>query len=120
MSKAILISICDDDELIRSALEGLVRSLGYNTAAFVSAEEFLQSGLVSMTSCLITDMQMPGMSGAALHRLLREQGRRIPVIFVTGDYGLRRQLIAAGAVDVLPKPFSKDDFVACLNRALAG
>lgn len=120
MSKAVLISICEDDDFIRDAVEDLVRSLGYNTAAFVSAEEYLNSGLVGSTSCLISDMQMPGMSGADLQACLIEQGRKIPIIFVTGELcgRLRGRLLEAGAIDVLPKPFDKGDFVACLKRAL--
>jgi FixJ family two-component response regulator len=120
MSKAVLVSICEDDDVIRDAVEALVTSLGYNTAAFVSAEEYLNSGLVSSTSCLISDMQMPGMSGADLQACLIEQGRTIPTIFVTGEPcgRLRGRLLAAGAIAVLPKPFDKDDFVSCLERAL--
>lgn len=120
MSKPALISICEDDDVVRDVVEALVGSLGYDTAVFSSAEQFLHSGLVNSTACLVSDMQMPGMSGADLHRCLREQGQQFPVIFVTGDCSdVRPQLMAAGAVDVLPKPFRKDDFIACLERALA-
>ena len=120
LSKPILVSIVDDDDLIRSALEALLRSFGYVTRAFGSAEEFLTSGFVNATSCLICDMQMPGMTGAELQSHLVATGNRVPVIFVTADplHELRRRLISAGAVDVLPKPFDKCDLLACIERAL--
>ena len=78
-----LISIVDDDESIRESTKGFVRSLGYEAAAFASAEEFLQSDSVDSTSCLITDVQMPGLSGVDLQRGLIAQGIRMPTIFIT-------------------------------------
>src|ERR1700709_2898577 len=83
MRSAPLISIVDDDESIREATRGLVRSLGYQAAVFSSAEEFLQSDSVDSTSCLITDVQMPGLSGIDLQRWLMDRGNRMPTIFIT-------------------------------------
>ena len=78
-----MISIVDDDESVREATKGLVRSLGYNAATFSSAEEFLSSDQIQDTSCLITDVQMPGLSGVELQSALIAGGRDLPVIFVT-------------------------------------
>ena len=78
-----MISIVDDDESVREATKGLVRSLGYVAATFASAEEFLNSDRVNDTSCLITDVQMPGLNGIELQSRLTAMGRRIPIIFVT-------------------------------------
>jgi FixJ family two-component response regulator len=122
MSKRALIAICEDDELVRDAVNALVTSLGFKTALFVSAEQFLYSGLVGTTACLISDMQMPGMSGAELYGALRARGYLIPTIFVTADCcdALRERLLGAGAIDVLPKPFDKDVFLLSVERALGG
>jgi FixJ family two-component response regulator len=115
-----MISIVDDDESVREATKGLVRSLGYDAAAFASAEEFLSSGSVHATACLIADVQMPGLSGIDLQRQLCAQGLHVPVIFVTAfpDERTRRRAIDAGAVDYLSKPFSDEQLVSCLDMAL--
>jgi len=117
-----MISIVDDDAAVRQATEALVRSLGHRAATFASAEEFLNSDRLQETSCLITDVQMPGMTGIELQHRLSAAGRRCPVIVVTGspDAGLRAHAIAAGAVGVLGKPFSDETLIACLDGALAG
>jgi FixJ family two-component response regulator len=115
-----LITIVDDDELIRESTKGLLKSLGYQAAAFASAEEFLQSGSVYDTSCLITDVQMPGLSGIDLERRLVEQGIHLPTIFITAfpEERLRARAMAAGAVGYLGKPFSEESLLKCLNSAL--
>ena len=77
------ISIIDDDPIVREAIADLVQSLGYEAATFESAEQFLASGAVAETSCLITDLQMPGQSGLELQKQLLAEGHRTPVIFVT-------------------------------------
>jgi FixJ family two-component response regulator len=84
LAKVPVISIVDDDDSVREATKFLVRSLGYTAATFASAEEYLRSDLVRDTSCLITDVKMPGMSGVELQGRLIADDRRIPVIFVTG------------------------------------
>ena len=86
MSNTPIISIIDDDESVRSSLRSLVKSLGLAACTFASAENFLNSPHQDDTSCLITDLQMPGLSGIELQRLLSAQGRRIPIIFVTAFF----------------------------------
>jgi FixJ family two-component response regulator len=97
LRRTLLISIVDDDESMREATKGLVRSLGYHAATFSSAEEFLNSDLVHRTSCLITDMQMPGLSGADLQHRLISKGRCSHTIFVTvsPDATIRQRVITA-------------------------
>src|SRR5689334_16691123 len=95
-----VISIVDDDESFCRALSALVRSLGHRVVAYGSAEEFLESGSVAITACLISDVQMPGMSGLDLQRRLRAEGHHLPIIFVAADPELkaRGQALAAGAL----------------------
>ena len=115
-----MISIVDDDESVREATKGLVRSLGYNAATFASAEEFLSSDCVRDTSCVIADVQMAGLSGIDLQQQLVAQGLALPVILITAfpDERTRRRAIDAGAVDYLSKPFSDEQLVSCLDIAL--
>jgi FixJ family two-component response regulator len=115
------ISIVDDDKSVRDAAKNLVRSLGYEATTFASAEEFLESGHLDDTACLITDVQMPGMSGADLQNHLIAKGDCTPVIFVTAfpECGLRERVLCAGAIGFLSKPFREDSLIACLNKALA-
>lgn len=120
MSQVPVISIVDDDASVREATKGLVRSLGYQATAFGSAEEFLGSERVSETSCLIADVQMPGLNGLELQSRLAAAGHRTPVIFVTAfpEEGVRARALAAGAYGFLGKPFDEDKLLACLERAL--
>jgi FixJ family two-component response regulator len=115
-----LISIVDDDEEMREATKGLIRSLGYQAATFASAEEFLQSDSVDNSSCLIADVQMPGLSGIDLRRDLIARGIKMPTIFITAfpEEGARLRALTAGAIGYLGKPFSEDSLLECLNRAL--
>jgi FixJ family two-component response regulator len=115
-----MITIVDDDESVRDATEGLLRSLGYGASAFASVEDFLQSGRVDDTSCLITDVRMPGMSGVELQSLLIAQGNRTPMIFMTANpvQTIRAVVMQAGAVAVLSKPFKEQNLIDCLNTAL--
>jgi FixJ family two-component response regulator len=118
--KAPVISIIDDDESVREATKGLVRSLGYNAATFASAEEYLRSECVSDSACLITDLNMPGMSGADLQDRLIADGRRVPMIFITAyaDEKVRVRVLDAGAFGFLRKPFDDEHLIECLNKAL--
>ncbi len=120
MSKVPVISIIDDDELMRYATMRLVRSLGLSADTFASAEEYLRSDRIHDTSCLITDMQMPGLSGAELQRLLIARGLNTPMIFVTAfpEEGVRARVLDAGAVGFLGKPFDEDNLIDCLRIAL--
>lgn len=122
MSKAPVISIVDDDESVREATKGLVRSLGYATATFSSAEEYLRSDRVRDTSCLITDVQMPGMTGVELQDRLIASGKRTPVIFVTAfpEDNIRARVLEAGAFGYLSKPFNDECLIECLDEALKG
>jgi FixJ family two-component response regulator len=119
--KNIMISIVDDDKSVREAMKTLVKSLGYPTATFASAEEFLDSGRLLDTACLITDVQMPGMSGVDLQGHLSANGHRMPVIFVTAfpEESVRLRALGGGAFGFLSKPFSEDSLIDCLDRALA-
>ena len=120
MGKIPVISIVDDDESVREATKGLVRSLGYSAATFASADEFLASDRVDDTSCLITDVQMPGLSGLELQHHLTDRGHRLPIIFVTAypEERARKQAIGAGAIAFLDKPFSDEQLIDCLDTAL--
>ena len=114
------ISIIDDDEFVREATKSLVRSLGYAAATFSSAGEYLRSDSIWQSSCLITDLQMPEMSGVELQRRLTTDGNDTPIIFMTADSDdkTRSQALNAGAIGFLRKPFDADILIECLDRAL--
>jgi len=105
-----LISIVDDDESIRRTTTLLIQSFGFQAAAFESADSLLKSGQLQETSCLIVDVQMPGMNGLQLHRHLAASGYKIPIIFITAydNKESRQQAMQAGAVAFLSKPFNDD------------
>jgi FixJ family two-component response regulator len=117
-----VISIIDDDESVRSATCNLVRSLGYIVHPFASAVEFLQSGYLHETSCVIADVQMPAMTGVELQAHLRAQGHRVPFIFITAFPVeiSRARALKAGAICFLTKPFDGDVLIKCLASALSG
>src|SRR5262249_45167440 len=117
-----MISIIDDDVCARAATEAIIRSLGYALATYESAENFLGSENINNTSCLISDVHMPGSSGVELYQLLRGDGFAAPTIFVTGhpDETTRTQVLAAGAVAFLSKPFGKQALLNCLKAANLG
>jgi FixJ family two-component response regulator len=121
LPKMPVIAIVDDDESFRRATTSFVRSLGYGTASFDSAEAFLKSEQLSDADCLITDVQMPGMTGIELQDRLIAQGHSLPVIFITAfpEMRARAQAIAGGAVGFLAKPFDDRNLISCLNEALA-
>lgn len=120
MSRVPVIAIVDDDESFRRATTSFVRSLGYGTAAFDSAEAFLKSDRIDDADCLITDVQMPGMTGIELQGQLNSQGHRLPIIFITAfpEMKVRAQALAGGAIGFLSKPFNDQGLIACLNKAL--
>ena len=115
-----MVAIVDDDELMRSALQGMLKSVGLPSHAFASAEEFLASGEQERTACLITDIRMPGMSGLELQTKLNAQHYRIPTIFITGhgDTRMRMQALRAGAVEFLAKPFDDEVLLESVRAAL--
>jgi FixJ family two-component response regulator len=118
----VQISVVDDDESVREALRGLMKSLGYSAQAFASAEEFLNSRQFPRTSCLIADVQMPGMTGLELYRHLVAAGKTIPTILITAypDDSARERALAAGVVGYLGKPFDENDLLACIRSSLNG
>jgi|SRR5919198_1069703 FixJ family two-component response regulator len=118
--KAKIVAIVDDDESVRSALQGLMKTAGFSTQAFGSAEEFLKSGQRTHTACLIVDIRMPGMSGLELQARLNEEHCRIPLVFITahGDTNMRMQALRAGAVEFLAKPFDDDVLLEHVRAAL--
>jgi FixJ family two-component response regulator len=107
LTESPLISIVDDDDTARAAIESLVRSLGFETHAFASGELFLHSSSLSKTQCLILDVEMPNMTGIELQGHLSQLGFDIPIIFITGypDEVVRQRALQAGAVAFLVKPF---------------
>ena len=115
-----LVVIVDDDELMRSALDGLMKQAGVQALTFASAEEFLNSGEQERTACLIADIRMPGMSGLDLQSKLNRDRIRIPIIFITalGDEKMRMQALRAGAVEFLSKPFDVDALLDTVRAAL--
>jgi FixJ family two-component response regulator len=120
VSKPPLVAIIDDDESVRVTTDSLVRSLGYVVCTFASAEEFLRAGRIDDFACVITDVQMPGMSGVQLQDHLRAQGSRVPFIFFTAfpDEKTRALALAAGAICYLTKPFDGDGLIKCFDAAL--
>jgi FixJ family two-component response regulator len=120
LAKSHVISIIDDDPSVREATQSLIRSLGYDAQVFASAEEYLRSERLNDSSCLITDLHMPGMSGTDLQDRLIAEGYQIPIIFVTAYYEdrIRDRVMDAGAFGFLRKPFNDESLIACLDRAL--
>ena len=120
MPKVPVISIVDDDQWVREATSAFVRSLGYAVATFASAEDFLESARVDDTSCLITDVQMAGLSGVELQSRLIADGRPMPIIGITAnpEENIRTQMLEAGAVGFLSKPFNDASLIDSLGTAL--
>jgi FixJ family two-component response regulator len=120
MSEAPLISIIDDDALARDGISELVESFGYKVVTFNSAENFLHSGVIAETTCLITDLQMPGLNGLELQEALRSQGYQTPVILITAypNEKHRTRVLANGAVGFLSKPFDEEALIECLTAAI--
>jgi FixJ family two-component response regulator len=119
-SKNNLVAIVDDDDLMRCALQGMLKSVGLPSQAFESAEQFLASGQQNRIACLIADIRMPGMSGLELQAKLNAEHCRIPTIFITahGDTKMRMQALRAGAVEFLAKPFDDEALLGSVRAAL--
>ena len=115
-----LISVVDDDVSVGAAIRSLLRSVGFATEAFQSAEDFLASRQLHRTSCLITDLNMTGMSGYALHKQLVASGRNIPTVLITAyhDDSIREEALKDGVICYLIKPFDENDLLACVRSAL--
>jgi FixJ family two-component response regulator len=119
-AKKEMVAIVDDDEFMRSALQGMLKSVGLLSQAFATAEEFLKSGQRQQIGCLIADIQMPGMSGLELQARLNSEHCKIPTIFITahGDTKMRMQALRAGAVEFLAKPFDDEVLLESVRAAL--
>ena len=118
--RRLLAVVIDDDASVRESLPDLLKEFGLSPRAFASAEEFLASGCLKRTSCLILDIAMPGMSGPELQQELKRGGHEIPIIFITGqiDAAIRARLIQQGAAGFLLKPFSEAALLAAIKLAL--
>jgi FixJ family two-component response regulator len=120
MPRVQLISIVDDDDALRNSLDDLIRSIGFRTQGFPSAEAFLSSNQACDTACLILDVRMPGMNGLELQRKMVAANWRIPIIFITShaDDGARARALEAGAVAFLYKPFREEELLNAIDAAL--
>ncbi|HWT36030.1 MAG TPA: response regulator [Paraburkholderia sp.] len=120
-SDARLVYVVDDDELVRGALSGLLRSIGIDVRAFASTEDFLAADKPVIPSCLVLDVRLRGQSGLALQQTLIEDGRlHMPIIFMTGygDIAMSVKAMKAGAMDFLAKPFRDQDMIDAVIAAL--
>lgn len=115
-----LIAIVDDDVSMREAIEGLMRSLGFDAETFSSADDFLRFSDLDRTACLVTDIHMPGMSGLDLHRRLVASGKNIPTVLITAypNENARLRGLDPGIIGYLPKPFGEQDLLDCIRSAL--
>ena len=115
-----VISIIDDDASVRVATHRLVSSLGHVAHTFASADDFLRSSQLNDTSCVIADVHMPGMSGIELQNLLKTQGHRLPIIFITAfpEESVRAKALEAGAACFLSKPFDAQTLIKYLDAAV--
>jgi FixJ family two-component response regulator len=115
-----MVSVVDDDASMREALRGLLRSTGLRVEVFASAEEFLASGRLSATTCLVLDMRMPGLSGLELQERLLASGSNVPIIFISAhsDEGMRARALEAGAIEFLQKPFNDDALLDAIAKAV--
>ena len=120
MPRVPLISIVDDDEALRNSLDDLIRSIGFRTERFPSAEAFLSSNHARDSACLILDVRMPGMNGLDLQRQIVAAKWRLPIIFITShaDDDAQPQALKAGAVDFLFKPFREVELLNAIDAAL--
>lgn len=121
MSPVKTVSIVDDDESVRNAISSLVRSMGMESLVFSSANAFIDSGCQAQSDCLITDVQMPGLSGTDLQNRLLAEGGTLPIIFITAypEISVAQQALGRGAVCFLAKPFDASALIACIETALA-
>ena len=118
--RAQLIAVIDDDQMVREAVEGLVRSIGYEAMAFSSADDFLASGRRRQVTCIVADIQMPGRSGLELQALLAMEPSPPSIIFLTGlpQEDFRRRAAEASSPCCLTKPAVPDVLIRCIEEAL--
>jgi FixJ family two-component response regulator len=122
MPDRVLIAVVDDSESLREAMQSLLKALGFSAESFPSAEDFLKSGKLQATSCLIADVQMPGISGVELHRRLISAGNPIPTILITAypDERVRSRALQDGVRYYLIKPVRENDLLSCIQSCLGG
>lgn len=115
-----VVLVVEDDELVRTSIDGLLRSAGYKVVTYPSASDFLDANVPETVCCLITDVRLPQVSGLALQEELARRGQRLPIIFITGhgDIPMSVRAMKAGAVDFLPKPFRDQDMLDAVGVAL--
>ncbi|WP_342051493.1 response regulator transcription factor [Cupriavidus sp. OTU4054] len=116
------IAIVDDDEAVRVAVGRLLRSFDFRVELYASGPDLLDAPCIDTLSCIISDVQMPAMSGFAVCQALRARGCEVPVILMTAFAGdnMEQNARAAGATQFLSKPFDEDDLIHCIERALSG
>lgn len=121
MSDSTLIACVDDASSVTDALKGLLSALGFRCSMFASAEGLLESGQLAEITCIIADVQLPGMSGLELHEQLIRSGRPIPVILITGfpDERIKARALSAGVISYLVKPVPKDELIGSIRAAFA-
>jgi FixJ family two-component response regulator len=120
VTESRLVTVVDDDDAVREALSDVLQAFGFAVAAFASAEAFLAFKDMERTDCLVLDIAMPGMTGLELQRELKRRGLRIPIVFITAhaDQTVRSRALAAGAAEVLFKPFTEAALVDAVRAAL--
>ncbi len=116
----LLVSVVDDDASVRESLPDLLTELGFDARAFSSADEFLASGAIDRTACLILDVAMPGMTGPDLQSELIRRGHRVPIVFITArpEEAIRTRVLENGAAAYLSKPFGDTALLDAINAAL--
>jgi FixJ family two-component response regulator len=114
------VNIVDDDELVRASIQGMLKSVGLQSEAFATPQEFLGSQHSDGPSCLILDVQLPGLSGLDFQRELADAGFQIPIVFITGhgDIPMSVKAMKSGAVEFLTKPFRDEELLEAIQQAL--
>jgi FixJ family two-component response regulator len=117
---ASTVFVIDDDELVRAAIQGMLKSVGLRSESFATAQEFLNSKRPDEPSCLVLDVRLPGINGLEFQRELAEAGVQIPIIFITGhaDIPMTVKAMKSGAVEFLTKPFRDQDLLDAIQQAL--
>ena len=112
--------VIDDDDLVRAAIQGMLKSVGLQSQTFATAQEFLRSQRPDCPSCLVLDVRLPGINGLDFQRQLADAGLRIPIIFITGhgDIPMSVKAMKSGAVEFLTKPFRDQDLLDAIYQAL--
>ena len=112
--------VIDDDDMVRAAIQGMLKSVGLQSQTFATAQDFLRSQRPDGPSCLVLDVRLPGVNGLDFQRQLAEAGLRIPIIFITGhgDIPMSVKAMKSGAIEFLTKPFRDQDLLDAIHQAL--